>query len=69
MNRVAVTSASVASVGYDPVAAVLEIEFQNGRVYRYLHVPPQAHRLLLQADSIGEFVNKVIKPRFEGVPV
>jgi hypothetical protein len=69
MNRVAVSSSSVASIGYDPVAAVLEIEFQNGRIYQYLHVPPQAHRLLLQADSKGEFVNKVIKPRFEAVSV
>ena len=69
MKRVAVSSSSVASIGYDPVAAVLEIEFQNGRIYQYFHVPPQAHRLLLQADSIGEFVNRVIKPRFEGVSV
>ena len=32
MKRVAVTSSSVTSIGYDPVAAVLEIEFQNGRI-------------------------------------
>jgi hypothetical protein len=69
MNRVAVSSSSVASIGYDPVAAVLEIEFRNGRIYQYRQVPPQAHRLLLQADSIGEFVNNVIKPRFEAVAV
>ena len=69
MNRVAVQSTASPRWGYDPVRAVPEIEFQNGRIYRYLHVPPQAHRLLLQADSIGEFVNKVIKPRFQAVPV
>jgi hypothetical protein len=69
MNRVAVESTSVASMGYDPVGAVLEIEFRNGRIYQYLHVPPQAHRLLLQADSIGAYVNQVIKPRFQAVPV
>jgi len=28
-------------------------------------VPVAAYRLLLQAPSIGEFVNRVIKPRFE----
>ncbi len=59
------TSSSVASVGYDATRFELEIEFRNGRVYRYLQVPAAAYRLLLQAPSIGEYVNTVIKPRFE----
>jgi KTSC domain len=64
MERVPVKSSSVVSVGYDAVAAELEIEFHNGRVYRYAEVPVAAYRLLLQARSIGEYVNTVIKPRF-----
>jgi hypothetical protein len=60
-----VQSSSVASVGYDDASFVLELEYRNGRVYRYLNVPAAAHRLLLQAPSIGDFVNSVIKPRFE----
>jgi len=35
------------------------------RHQRYLDVPAAAHRLLLNAASIGDFVNTVIKPRFE----
>jgi hypothetical protein len=65
MERKAVTSSSVASVGYDEAEHVLEIEFRNGSVYRYLHVPAAAYRLLFQAGSIGEYVNTVIKPRFD----
>ena len=65
MRRVRVQSSSVASVGYDGAANVLELEYRNGKVYRYLNVPAAAHRLLLQAPSIGDFVNSVIKPRFE----
>jgi hypothetical protein len=65
MKRSPVTSSSVLSVGYDADAFELEIEFRNGRVYRYEQVPAQAYRLLLQAPSIGEYVNTVIKPRFE----
>ncbi len=65
MNRVPVESTSIASVGYDPDEYVLEIEFQNGKVYRYREVPAAAHRLLLLAESKGDFVNRVIKPRFE----
>jgi hypothetical protein len=65
MDRTPVVSSSVASVGYDAHAFVLEIEFRNGRVYRYDQVPAAAYRLLLQAPSIGEYVNQVIKPRFQ----
>ncbi|HMJ13047.1 MAG TPA: KTSC domain-containing protein [Polyangiaceae bacterium] len=65
MKRARVRSSSVASVGYDDAEFVLEIEFHNGKVYRYRDVPAAAHRLLLQAPSVGEFVNTVIKPRFE----
>jgi hypothetical protein len=65
MERTPVESTSVVSVGYDAQAFELEIEFRNGRVYRYMQVPAAAHRLLLRAPSIGEYVNTVIKPRFE----
>lgn len=65
MERKFVSSSCVAAVGYDERAHVLEVEFKNGSVYRYLHVPAAAHRLLLQSASIGEYVNSVIKPRFE----
>jgi hypothetical protein len=64
MDRIAVDSKSVAAVGYDAERFELEVEFRNGRVYRYEQVPIAAYRLLLQAPSIGEYVNKVIKPRF-----
>lgn len=69
MERIPVRSESVASVGYDPATAVLEIEFRNQRVYQYLNVPPAAYRLLLRAESIGDYVNTVIKPRFDVVRV
>ena len=69
MNRVPVTSSSVVSVGYDPTSFVLEVEFRSGGVYQYSHVPAAAHRLLLQAASIGDYVNTIIKPRFEVVRV
>jgi len=64
MERIAVDSSSVTSVGYDPATFELEVEFRNGRTYRYQQVPIAAYRLLLRAPSIGEFVNKQIKPRF-----
>lgn len=64
MERRPVESSCIASVGYDPESFELELEYRNGRIYRYEQVPPAAFRLLLQAPSIGEYVNRVIKPRF-----
>ena len=69
MKRIAVDSSSVASVGYDRATFELEVEFRNGRSYRYQQVPAAAYRLLLQTQSIGEFVNEQIKPRFEAKEV
>jgi hypothetical protein len=69
MERVRVESRSVVSIGYDPVAARLEVECNGGRVYQYLHVPAAAYRLLLQAPSIGQFMNREIKPRFKAIPI
>ena len=68
MERIAVDSSSVASVGYDRATFELEIEFRNGRTYRYQQVPIGAFRLLLQAPSVGQFVNEQIKPRFAVKP-
>jgi hypothetical protein len=65
MERMMVESRSVSAIGYDPATFELEIEFRNGRTYRYQQVPEAAYRLLLQAPSLGEFVNKQIKPRFD----
>jgi hypothetical protein len=64
MLRTPVDSSSVASVGYDPAACVLEVEFHGGGVYRYLDVPPQVHAELMAAKSIGRFVNLRVKPGF-----
>ena len=64
MERHSVQSTSIVSVGYDPDSYHLDVEYQGGRVYRYDNVPHAAYRLLLQARSIGQYVNDVIKPRF-----
>jgi hypothetical protein len=62
--RTVVDSSSVRSVGYDARQRELELEYQGGRVYRYFDVPVEVYRGLLRADSIGSFVNDVVKPRY-----
>ena len=61
MKRTPVVSSSIVSVGYDSQSQVLELEFEGGNVYQYFEVPQSVHERLLDADSIGGFVNKEIK--------
>ena len=64
MRRAHVKSASLHSVGYDPRRHLLEVEFRQGRIYRYFEVPPAAHRDLLNARSIGAYFNRHVKPAY-----
>jgi KTSC domain len=64
MQRQAVESSSLASVGYDGSSRTLEVEFRNGGVYQYLGVSPSLHRALMNAESRGAFLNTRIKPHF-----
>ncbi len=64
MKRRPVTSSVIASVGYAPETALLEIEFVNGGRYRYYAVPPSVHRALMDADSVGHTFATMIRDRF-----
>jgi len=63
MKRVAVSSRSLRSLGYDPDEQALEVEFRNGSVYRYEQVPAEVVQALLEADSLGRYFNQVFKPQ------
>ena len=66
MKRIPVKSTCLASVGYDPKRHILEVEFKGSRAgnYQYHGVPPQEHRRLMQADSVGKYYNRKIKDRY-----
>ncbi len=53
--RLPVDSSDLVSVGYDPKARVLEIEFKEQRIYQYQDVSPDVYERFLRADSYGEF--------------
>lgn len=63
MKRVAVSSRSLRSLGYDVDEQALEVEFHNGSVYRYEGVPAEVVQALLEADSLGRYFNQVFKPQ------
>ena len=55
MKRTKVSSSNLASVGYNPVTKILEIEFLNGSVYQYYDVPQSVYDGLMKAESHGKF--------------
>lgn len=59
-----VSSSNVAAVGYDEHAGDLFVEYINSGTYVYAGVPMPVYEDLMQAPSIGVFVNQVIKPTY-----
>jgi len=57
-----VESSAVRVVRYHAATGELDVRFEEGRQYRYSHVPKSKFRVLLAAQSIGTFVNREIKP-------
>ena len=70
MERQAVSSSNLASVGYDPDSETLEVEFlKTGKVYEYLNVPEFMFERLLAAPSAGIFFNSEIRDAYSCNPV
>jgi hypothetical protein len=62
MEREAVSSSNLASVGYDADTETLEVEFaKTGKVYQYYNVPLFMYERLMAAPSIGVFFNAEIR--------
>jgi hypothetical protein len=61
MERFPVESSNLASVGYDPESAVLEIEFKSGGIYEYSGVPQSVYDGLMNAASKGKYFYRYIK--------
>jgi hypothetical protein len=64
MQRTPLKSRAVLSAGYDAESRVLELEFHNGRVYRYRDVPEGVYQFLLRTESKGGYVNRMIQDRY-----
>ena len=58
------TSSSLASIGYSPTQAALDVEFKHGAVYRYLDVPAEVFQAFMAAESKGTFFNHAVKEHY-----
>jgi hypothetical protein len=61
MKRQSVESSNLASVGYDAVTQILEIQFKNGGIYQYFNVPNSTYNGLMNASSHGTYFDTNIK--------
>lgn len=67
--RKSVDSKGIASIGYSKRRQILEIEFVNGAVYRYVQVAPSVYRDLMAADSKTRYYDTNIKGNYPSVRV
>ena len=67
--RQPVKSSVIAKVGYSKRRHILEIEFVNGAVYRYLGVHVTVYRDLMSAESKARFYDSNIRRHYRSVLV
>lgn len=68
MEREAVSSSMIRSIGYDAESSTLEIEFNSGAVWQYFEFPPEQYEAF-RAGSLGKFFHANIKGRYPEMPV
>ena len=64
MQRTPVDSSALASIGYDRIEEILEIEFRSGAVYRYIGVPYVVWSALIEAESHGRAFSELVRRRW-----
>ena len=65
IERVAVESSSLLTIGFARETRVLEIEFRSGATYRYLGVPPAVFEELKKAESKGRYFAQFIRGKYD----
>ncbi len=60
-----VESDVIHAIGYDPEIQLLEIIFNDGRIYQYRGVPPAMFQEFKQAESKGRYFQENIRDEFQ----
>ena len=67
IRREPIPSSALTSAGYSKRLHVMEIEFCNGAVYRYLDVPVNVYREFMSADSKAQYYDWNIKGHYRSL--
>jgi hypothetical protein len=65
VQRIALESTTIASIGYHPVDRILEVEFKQGGVYQYDGVERATVQALFNAPSAGTYFASFIKQQHQ----
>ncbi|MFA6514783.1 MAG: KTSC domain-containing protein [Candidatus Paceibacterota bacterium] len=70
MERIQVNSSNIISIGYDKQSSILEVEFSSGSIYQYFDVPEHLYNELMQASSLGGFLNdNIVKYHYRYIKI
>ena len=61
IDRISVESDNLASVKYDHLTSMLEIEFNKGGIYQYYDVPEYIYEGLMNAASKGGYFHQYVR--------
>jgi hypothetical protein len=64
LERHAVKSVILRSVGYDDSTKILEIEFHSGLVYQYSGVPSKVYTDLMRSGEVGKYFSEKVRTQF-----
>jgi hypothetical protein len=67
--RSRVQSSALATIGYSKRLHILEVEFLNGAIYRYLNVPASVHQQLMAAASKARYYDQNIRRKYRSLRV
>jgi hypothetical protein len=67
IRREPIPSSALTAAGYSKRFHIMEIEFCNGAVYRYLDVPPGVYREFMSADSKARYYDWNIKGHYQSL--
>ncbi len=64
-----VESSNIEKIGYNEHTRILEVQFKNGKRYRYSGVPVDIFKSLRESPSKGHFLSAHIKKFYECINV
>lgn len=64
-----VPSSAIAAIGYSKRRQILEVEFVNGAIYRYLGVPRSIYHGLMRAGSKTRYFHEKIRGNFRSIRI
>src|SRR5215212_8463324 len=67
IRRGPIDSSALSSAGYSRRLHIMELEFSNGAIYRYLDVPAVVYREFLSSESKTRYYDWNIKGRYRSL--